>query len=560
MISASQKCVKGLLSLGMEPQNSPLEGTAPAVDQKEPTAIARVRKTFADSLATSRASCLTAVAVCAFGFWLPYSFRAGFLYDDWAIVAGREFHTSLGHSYRPGIELFDDLVFPLFKTSPLGYYLVLTILMAAMAVMTVLALNGLGLPLVPSTAVGILIVVSPYADSMGLWWAASQMSLAMTFGLAAVVAAARWINRCRHEWWYFGTSLALLIAAVSTYEAVTPIVLLPLAMIGLSTNRRRVLAWTLPGSLTAGISALILFERALSSKSRRPAAQYPARIERLFRTGTSTFLHHVVGFITIPDLLIAVAVALATMYAGMKLVKLGEKAKKLEWRWLALSLALLIMATYLAWTPIVPAVDYYFPGVLGVGNRINLLAQMYFVTSVVVTLVSAAKIAGKKTVPALVGVAITSGLFAGLFSTYFSQTHEDQQSYVYAQSLRLPLIANIKRLLPRVAPHTDIVLADYYPYASPQWVPILAAPWDATGAFDLLYDNKTILGQPFSSSMRCTNSELIQQPIEHIRAVPFRRVVFVEISLNRTFRIDNASQCRAALSKLTVNANPILEP
>jgi len=68
----------------------------------------------------------------------------------------------------------------------------------ALAVMAVVVLQGLGLPPVAAIGVGLLLAVAPYADSLGLWWTATQMSLAMVLGLVSIAFAVRWITRCRH--------------------------------------------------------------------------------------------------------------------------------------------------------------------------------------------------------------------------------------------------------------------------------------------------------------------------------------------------------------------------
>jgi hypothetical protein len=88
----------------------------------------------------------------------------------------------------------------------------------------------------------------------------------------------------------------------------------------------------------------------------------------------------------------------------------------------------------------------------------------------------------------------------------------------------------------------------------------LSADWDTTGAFDLLYDNGTITGQPVSSSLGCAAEGLTQAPLELVTRVPYRDVVVVDLSTHRVEKMTDPSQCRAELAMLTttVNPNPIL--
>jgi hypothetical protein len=500
------------------------------------------------------------IGVVALAFWIPYAVRAGFVYDDWASAAGHQFNLALFTSYRPGFIVWEALVVHLFGADPLGYYLSAAGLMSAMAVMAVVALDGLGLPPLAAGAVGLLVVVSPYADSLGLWWTATQMSLAMVLGLGAIAAGSRWINRRPHAGVWLGVSIVLLVAATITYEAVAPIVLLPAAMIAFSDERRRVLQWSVPAVVAAGIAALVMFERAVSPqhKTARPLAQYPARIGALVESGTATMVHHLVGLFTVVDVIVAFAVA-AACYVGWGSLKHRGVGGGSPWSWTGVSLLFLIGGTYLSWVAFIPANDFYLPGQFGLGNRVNLLAQLFFVTAVIVVLAGAAKVVGWKPVATATTVAIVAGLFTVVFASFFSQTRQDQQDYLFAESQRQRVIGDVKELLPHVEVGDDILLAGYHLTASPQWVPVLSATWDTTGALDLLYGTGSISAQPVSAALGCASHGLIQPPVKGVSRVPYRLVVVVDISGRRVERMSDRSQCRRELATLTANPNPVLD-
>jgi hypothetical protein len=529
-----------------------------AIDPRDKTLMSAVRRK-STWLATPTRLASTAVGIVALAFWVPYSFRAGFVYDDLATVASHRFHLSLFTSYRPGFLVWVWIVVRIFHTDPLGYYLLLAALMGVMGIASVLALTELGLPAVAAAGVGLLLVVSPYADSLGLWWTASQMSLSMILGLAGVTAGARWINGRPYAAVNMGASLALLVAAIVTYEAVAPIVLLPLALITLSNHRRRVLKWSVPAFITAAVAAFVMFERAVSPhhKTARPLGQYLDRIGTLISSGTSTLLHRLVGVFTWWDLLVACLVG-GACYGGWRLTKRRPPGIEAGLSWIGASIVMLIIATYAAWIPFIPANDYYVPSQFGVGNRVNLLAQLFFLTGVVVLLVGLAKAMSRRTIATPIAFILIVGLFAGLFASFFSQTHQDQNDYAFATSQRHRIIAEVKKLLPRVADHHEIILTGYHLTASPQWVPVLAADWDTTGALELLYGNRTITGQPVSSALGCAADGMTQAPLELVTLVPYRDVIIVDLSKHMVEPMADRSQCRHELATLTVNPNPIL--
>ncbi len=500
-----------------------------------------------------------AVGVVALAFWLPYSLRTGFVYDDWASAAGQHFHVALFTSYRPGSIVWEAVAVRLFGTDPLWYYLSSAVLMSAMAVLAVLALNGLGFPPLASAGVGLLLVVSSLADSLGLWWTASQMSLAMVLGLAAVTAGTRWMNRRSHGGIWLGLSVALLAAATLTYEAVAVIVFLPLALIGFSGDRKRVLCWSVPAVVVAAVAALFMFARAVgpNHKTARPVSQYPARIQSLIHTGTTTFVHHLVGFITGADALVAGAVAVACYGVWRAAGRPAPPLRTGAW-WMGMTGFFLILGTYLSWAPFIPANDYYSPDQFGIGNRVNLLAQLFFLTAVVLLLLCVARALVSRRRAGAVGVVVVVGLFTVVLASSYSQTHQDQSDFLYATAQRQQILADVRQLLPRVADGDEILLGGYHLTASPQWVPVLSASWDTTGALSLLYDNGTITARPVSAALRCSAHGLTQPALEQVSTVPYRFVIVVDIATRSVERISGPSGCRAALATVTANPNPVL--
>jgi hypothetical protein len=215
------------------------------------------------------------------------------------------------------------------------------------------------------------------------------------------------------------------------------------------------------------------------------------------------------------------------------------------------------VCTYLAWVPFIPANDYYNPGRYGVGNRVNLLAQLFFLTAVVLLLVSVARVGGRRALSASVGLVIAGGLFGGLFTVYFSQAHQDQQDYLAAKGERQDILSEVKELLPRVRPGDEILLGHYHLTASLQWVPVLSAPWDTTGAVDLTYGTGSLYAQPVTPSLGCAPDGLTQPSLEQVTRLPYRRVVVVDLSGRRLVAMSDQAQCRVDLARLAADPDPL---
>jgi hypothetical protein len=256
-------------------------------------------------------------------------------------------------------------------------------------------------------------------------------------------------------------------------------------------------------------------------------------------------------------LLVACLVVIAC-YGGWRLTKHRLRGIDAGLPWIGASIVMLIAATYAAWIPFIPANDYYVPSQFGVGNRINLLAQLFFLSGVVVLLVGLSKAISRHTITSPIAYIVAVGLFAGLFASFFSQTHQDQNDYAFATSQREKVIAEVKTLLPRVEDHHEIILAGYHLTASPQWVPVFAADWDTTGALELLYGNRTITGQPMTSALGCAANGMTQLPLELVTLVPYRDVIVIDLLKHMVEPMADRSQCRHEMATLMANPNPIL--
>jgi len=505
--------------------------------------------------ASPRTLVTVAVGIIAFAFWLPYSLHAGFVYDDWSIAAGYQFHHPVA-IYRPGVAVWVALTTAVFHVHAIGYYLSLAFLGSALAMICVVAFSELGLSLTVSAAISLLVAVSPFADSLGLWWAACCMRVSLILGMASIAAGARWVRRGPHARVWFGASLVLLVATVLTYESTAPIVFLPVALIAFCPDRRRLVGWFIPSAIAAGAASLFIFARSRLTQTSQPIGQYPSRISAIARSGTDTLLGYTVKRITLADLVVACLVA-AALYVGWRIAKYRSADRK-SWRLTVPSVVLLLAGTYLAWAPYVPANDYYLPSLLGVGNRVNSLAQVFFLAAVVLFLVTVANLFSHRSGAFTTSVVVAVGLFAALFASFCVQTHQDQQDYLFGKTQRQVLLTEIHQLLPRVLPGTEIILGDYYLYASPDWVPVLAAPWDTNGALELLYHDGSIQSQPMVSTMACRSRGLAQPSLDGVTLEPYRSLVVVDVTKHRVDRFTNQSSCRSQLPGIPLLPGPFV--
>ncbi|MDP9022190.1 MAG: hypothetical protein M3N57_05700 [Actinomycetota bacterium] len=254
----------------------------------------------------------------------PYTGRLGFYSDDWdflAILANAEdgslpglvaAQIELGTNLhmRPTQIVYQAVLHRLFGMHPLGYHLVNTAVLVAVALLLYRVLRGVGTPLF-AVAVPAIYILAPNAATNRFWFAAFGYSLSIALYLVSLHAdlrAATAGGRGRWRWKLLG--VGALVAAGLGYEAVLPLVALNVVLAELAVREmgtgglrgRMTVTGTVAfhGSTLAAVAGVVTYKAAVASGLGlgSPVFEYTIRLvsgalATNFGTYGAAFLHTV---------------------------------------------------------------------------------------------------------------------------------------------------------------------------------------------------------------------------------------------------------------------------
>lgn len=403
------------------------------------------------------------LAVSAIGIWLPYAVHGAFELDDFTLVGHFALHTWFTN-YRPVFHLFAWICFSCFGTTQPAYYILLVAIMATIGVLLYFVLRQLGVASVPAFLAGAIVIAYPRADALGLWWTASQMGLALCLGLTGVLLGAIWIRREGRALRWLVPSLLALVASILTYDAAFPLLLLPVCLYPLSTNRRRVFSNAGLDAVVVGVSTLYMLHVTSPHEPKRPLNTYPGRAVHLAADGWRALVEH--GF-SAPSLTgLAIAVCIVVAAAGTVVATRHHTGFRAPDRWqgMAVAVPLLVAAMFFCWSAYIPAPTWYDPLLLNIGNHVNSIAQVFFTTALVLVLWLGlrALVARHRSVPVLTAGAVVAVLVvvAGL-GGFVAHVLTDQKQFNTASAYRRSILAEVHRLTPSPMRGETILFADF---------------------------------------------------------------------------------------------------
>jgi hypothetical protein len=527
---------------------------------------------------------MIALGVLALGSigWLPYAVRAGFLYDDWTFVAASKFHTVTVPLYRPFGAILGVVDYWLGGDRPLIWYLSVVILFAGFAALLYAALRTLHLWRGAALASSLLLLVFPYADSQRLWWADCLLSASFCVALISVIIGRRWILRRTRAWVWFSLSLTLVAISVLFYEAAAAIVLLPITLIFLSPSwtRRRTLLKLAADLVVVLIVWLFDFRAALSSglRTARPLSSYPGRIVALIHEGYDLFVHRMLGAVTWWEVLLGVATG--TSVLGLLLARNGRvshardseprSGAPLAWWTLPATLCLLAAGAVAAWMPYAPAGDYYSPLLLGVGNRVNGAAAPFIV--IALALIAALPL-GCVRLPraAWLGlVGLTTAITVALAASFVDSSYLSAREWANATATRDVIYAELQAVSPHVRPGDVVALGDYNAYFGADWVPVVAASWDANAIAQVAVGTSSVTGIMLLPTDQCAPTGLVDPGTggagsglpgagrlpSGMTIIDYGRIYTIDVDRNRDVVFTSRAQCLTLLPELSVRLFP----
>jgi hypothetical protein len=436
----------------------------------------------------------------------------GFYYDDWDSLARTRFpgygggyfggirSTWASFGYRPALAVYLTTLWTVFDDHMAVHLAWIVVLAIGMSTVLYAVLRELAFPWLQAGAVAALVLVYPLSDSTRLWVTAGTGSLTTLLFLVGVLLSLRAFAehdpiraRRLHIWGACFYLFSMLMAEVATV-AIPAVFFLYVHRVGWRRAFRRSLIDTI---VIAGPAYYI----ASNSKIPQAGSDLSTRISRvrvLFDQGLTAATRSLdprLGFGR--PFLLAVSLVVVVAAGAYYLRGPDARIRRDLRRWLlAIPAAFVLLAA--AYAIYIPADPYYVPLQPGVGNRVNVLAAIGLVmlaAAVVVlaaTLVSAALPPNRRSLAAgsIAGVALALIGFG-----YVDTVRADAGQYDRAFTTEQSVIDLVRGKLPPPQRHSTVYLVGAPIFEGPG-VPIFAATWDFRGAVDVVYADRTILGDP----------------------------------------------------------------
>jgi hypothetical protein len=448
---------------------------------------------------------------------LPYAARVRFYSDDWAFLgvlssapdgsldalvrAQVAWNDSL--AMRPTQVIYQAVLYRAFGLDPIGYHVVNSLVLVAVVVLLHHVLRSLEVPRGIALAVSALYAVTPSFSTDRFWFAAFGYLLSVALYLLALQLDLRAAALRGNEMWLFkGLSLLALILAAFGYEVVIPVFVLNIVLAEVVSRR----VYGRSFASRAGIGTALLFHGTTLAVGAG-AAFYKGAVGEGLGIGSS-FLSHVTRLaagasavhlgtygVAFPHtlwwslshagaigVLLGLAVALLTY---QMLTRRGVDISDLDRRvWTTLGTAGLAVLV-LGYAIFLTTGRIAFSST-GIANRVGVVAS----AGSVIILISvigwcttwfrrsmrrARVFASAVAVLCAASVTITTAL-----ATFWIESAQHQDR----------ILAQLSADLPRLDPHSTVLLSGVCPYIGPAIV--FESSWDLRGALRILHRDHTL--------------------------------------------------------------------
>lgn len=176
--------------------------------------------------------------------FILYIKNLGFYSDDWSFLGNFQLSkdqslfgliqtaTTPNTMMRPMQNFYDALLYWSFGTQPLGYHIVNSCVLIAIALLLYLVLKKLTVPRVLSLTIALVYILLPHYATNRFWYASFQANLSMLFYLLSLYAGLTALahESVRSTQLKILSIVAMLLSALS-YEVILPLFLLNLVLI-----------------------------------------------------------------------------------------------------------------------------------------------------------------------------------------------------------------------------------------------------------------------------------------------------------------------------------------
>ncbi|MGA7987262.1 MAG: hypothetical protein WCB51_02565 [Candidatus Dormiibacterota bacterium] len=504
---------------------------------------------------------VAALGVAGLLLGIPYALSAGFVYDDWALVSHQILGIpNTGLYVGSGLQISLIVEGALFRTNAHLYYVTAATVFSLAVMGVFVALRALRVDTISALIASALLLAFPAADSLRLWYTATMTAmLAVLLATLGIAAGSRWVERRGRSLAWLVASFLLWAGAVLCYFSVVVLMVLPLALISFSPDRRKTLL-NLAMNLAVGVLCLtLILPTSLTAQyhANWTLGAYPGRVWSLWTAGFEFLVVGPVSQVTVLTLVLCVGAGLLTMIALGVLGRVRQSPVGPPPTYIGRQLTaacFLLIGALASWSPLIPASPYYSPSSLGIGNRVNGFAQIFLLAAVGLLVTTLARVVGRLSRHPSVAAAITAGLAVLLLAVTLPQTVTHADGYTDAATIRSDILTTVGKLAPTAKAGTTVLLGDYDEYDTQNWIPVFASTWDFNGAVQTMYHDATLSGYPVLSGFTCTPTGLRGLPNTQA-IVPFDRLIVIDVGRRRVVDLTNRT-CTVLLPGLLARPYP----
>lgn len=483
----------------------------------------------------------------------------GFLSDDWLhrariVRAGSPIDEGFEmYGDRPGLALYVGGTHGLFEGRAAVYLLLCAILAGLCSAALYVLARELRLGRGHAAALGLLLLVFPFAASTRLWVIGGMIELSLLLFLAGAVAAVR-AARATERGAAAGLTIAALVlwvASVATYELAAALVLAGLALLAWRAADRAAKGLAIGGALLA--AGAMAFQASRDSVlDFEPAVSRWEGAELLVRQGLEVLARSLLPVDGVAPWLVLVvaglvAVTLAVVVRGLDA---GDPRRGESSRWLLVAAAGVVVAG-LGYAPLLPIADpaAYAPRNPGLGDRVNavaavghVLAVYGLIAAVATMLAGAGRDRTRRLVP-LVAVPV-----AALSVAYAVRTLDDASAYQRSASIQEAILFAIDANHGKPAPGETMFTFRHPRYVEPG-VPVFAFSWDLDGAAFLRWRQADARAFPIGGGVELTcgpdGVDVAGGGLDGIKGL-YGATSFVDITDGRVARLADVAACERA--------------
>jgi hypothetical protein len=521
--------------------------TASSVGGRDVTVAPESSLWLGISQPVSRLDCAFLVSLLGLSV-LPYIVNLGFYSDDWnflgmfvtsddqsffALVA-EQWNLSTDLRVRPTQMVYQASLYSAFGLDPLGYHIVNAVVLAIMSMLFYVVLRVLGFPRVVALAIPSVYALMPNFSTNRFWFASFGYSLTITLYLLSLYADIRAVSTPGKRSWLW--KLCALVAAVASglgYEVVIALLLVSPLVVWIWARRSRVRITTRRRLVYAGTHFLLVGVVVAYKLSVAIPAGYidvargVRRLVLAFIPNFGTYgiglpyaawwgVRHTTSISLVVSMLLAIVVFSYLFMVGRD----GNPGVATLRSWVVLGVSGL--AVFVLGYAVFLTTGRFSYSSSSYGNRISMAGAM----GVAIVLTAFAGSVASRGPPFRRTIVFCAAV-AALCQCGFLINTALSRHHTAAWSKQQQVVETVMGLVPRLPPHSTVILRGMCPYAQ---TAIVFERGDFEGALWVLYRDRTLVGD-VGSKVVVRRDAVVTTATGFAEAHPYhRRLLVVDIA------------------------------